>query len=49
MSNVVSERSLISLVNKDEMNINDKIKSDFTHFNDDFNDLEKSIVTKSIY
>jgi hypothetical protein len=29
--------------------INSKIKSDCAHFNDNFNDLEKSIVAKSIY
>jgi hypothetical protein len=28
--------------------INNKIKSDCAHFNDNFNDLEKSIVSKSI-
>ena len=50
MSNVVSESSLIFLVNKDEMkHIKSKIKSDCAHFNDNFNDLEKSIVYKSIY
>ncbi len=29
--------------------INSKIKSDCAHFNNNFNDLEKSIVSKSIY
>ena len=47
---IPSESSLISLVNEDEMkHINSKIKGDCTHFNDNFNDLEKSIVSKSIY
>jgi hypothetical protein len=46
--NVLSENSLISLVIKDEIkHINNKIKSDCTHFNDNFNDLEKPIVFKS--
>lgn len=46
----MSESSLISLVNKDEIkHINNKIKSDCVKFNDTFNDLEKSIVSKSIY
>jgi hypothetical protein len=50
MSNIVSESSLISLVNKDQMkHINSKIKSDCSYFNHNFNDLEKSIVAKSIY
>jgi hypothetical protein len=29
--------------------INSKIKSDFANFNDNFNDIEKSIVSESIY
>ncbi len=29
--------------------MNKKIKSDCAHFNDNFNDLEKSIVSKSMY
>ncbi len=50
MSDIKSESSLISLVNKDEMkHINSRIKRDYAHFNDYFNDLEKSIVAKSIY
>lgn len=50
VSNVVSESSLVSLVNNDEMkHINGKIKSDCASFNDNFNDLEKSILSKSIY
>jgi hypothetical protein len=50
MSNVLSESSFISLVNKDKMkHINNKIKSDWAHFYDNFNDIEKSIVSKSIY
>ncbi len=50
MTNIVSESSLISLVNKDEIkHINNKIKSDCVKFNDNFNDLEKSILSKSIY
>ena len=49
VSNIVSESSLISLVNKDEIkHINSKIKSDCAHFNNNFNDIEKSIVSKSI-
>jgi hypothetical protein len=48
--NVLSESILISLVIKDETkHINSRIKSDCAHFNDNFNDLEKSIVAKSIY
>ena len=50
MSNITSESSLISLVNKDEMkHINSKIKNDCTHFNDNFIDYENSSVSKSIY
>ncbi len=47
VSNVVSESNLIFLVNKDEMrHINNKIKSDCAHFNNNFNDIKKSIVLK---
>jgi hypothetical protein len=43
---IPSESSLISFVNKDEMkHIKSKIKSDCAHFND----IEKSIMSKSIY
>ncbi len=49
VSNVLSESSLISLVNKDEMkHINSKIKSDCAYYNNNFNDIKKSIVSKSI-
>ena len=49
VSNVLFESSLISLVNKDEMkHINSKIKSDCANYNDNFNDIKKSIVSKSI-
>ena len=46
MINITTESSLVYLVNKDEMkHIYSKIKSDCANFNENFNDIEKSIIS----